>query len=116
MLLGPAMPAPLAIRALDCSTAAANVSIPAQPRTDHTSSTPSGRPVLTGTAALREVLVPLDGSVVAEHALPWAIEIAAKAGARLRLLHIHLATQRHSRRRPPRKYRTFDRLLRAPME
>lgn len=45
---------------------------------------------------LRDVLVPLDGSTIAEHALPWAIEFAVKTGARLRLLHVRETAPRSS--------------------
>jgi nucleotide-binding universal stress UspA family protein len=38
---------------------------------------------------IRSVLVPLDGSPFAEQALPWAIAIAQKARARLRLALVH---------------------------
>ena len=38
---------------------------------------------------IRSVLVPLDGSPFAEQALPWAIAIARKARARLRLALVH---------------------------
>jgi nucleotide-binding universal stress UspA family protein len=38
---------------------------------------------------IRSVLVPLDGSPFAEHALPWAVAIARKARARLRLALVH---------------------------
>lgn len=37
----------------------------------------------------RSILVPLDGSSFGEHALPLAARIARKAGAELRLLHVH---------------------------
>ena len=36
----------------------------------------------------RSILVPLDGSPLAEHALPYAYEIARRAGATLHLVHI----------------------------
>ncbi len=36
----------------------------------------------------RSVLVPLDGSPMAEHALPYAYEIARRAGATLHLVHV----------------------------
>jgi len=38
---------------------------------------------------IRSVMVPLDGSPLAEQALPWAIAIARKARARLRLAMVH---------------------------
>lgn len=38
---------------------------------------------------LRSLLVPLDGSPFAEHALPLAVAIAERAGARLRLVHVY---------------------------
>ena len=37
----------------------------------------------------RSILVPLDGSAFGEHALPLAAGIARRAGARLRLVHVH---------------------------
>ena len=37
----------------------------------------------------RSILVPLDGSPFGEHALPLAAGIARRAGARLRLVHVH---------------------------
>src|SRR5512142_3180170 len=39
----------------------------------------------------RSILVPLDGSAFGEHALPLAAGIARRAGARLRLVHVHNA-------------------------
>jgi nucleotide-binding universal stress UspA family protein len=38
----------------------------------------------------RTVLVPLDGSAFAEHALPLALSIAGRAGATLRLVRVHV--------------------------
>jgi nucleotide-binding universal stress UspA family protein len=38
----------------------------------------------------RTVLVPLDGSAFAEHALPLALSIASRAGAALRLVRVHV--------------------------
>ena len=35
------------------------------------------------------ILVPLDGSVASEHALPFALAVATSSGASLRLLHVH---------------------------
>lgn len=37
----------------------------------------------------RSILVPLDGSAFGEHALPLALSIARRAGARLHLVHVH---------------------------
>jgi hypothetical protein len=37
----------------------------------------------------RSIMVPLDGSRAAEHALPLAISIACRAGATLQLAHVH---------------------------
>src|SRR5262249_2190028 len=37
----------------------------------------------------RSIFVPLDGSALGEHALPWAVTIAGQAKATLRLCHIH---------------------------
>jgi nucleotide-binding universal stress UspA family protein len=38
----------------------------------------------------RTILVPLDGSVFGEHALPLALRIAGQSGATLRLVHVHV--------------------------
>jgi nucleotide-binding universal stress UspA family protein len=38
---------------------------------------------------IRSIVVPLDGSEFAEHALPWAIAIAARTRAKLRLVLAH---------------------------
>ena len=38
----------------------------------------------------RSLLVPLDGSTFGEHALPLALSIARRAGATLRLAHVHV--------------------------
>lgn len=38
----------------------------------------------------RTILVPLDGSPAAEHALPWALSIARQDGAAIRLARVHL--------------------------
>lgn len=38
---------------------------------------------------VRSILVPLDGSCVAEHAVPTAMALARRAGARLRLIYVH---------------------------
>lgn len=64
----------------------------------------------------REIIVPLDGSSYAEHALPWAIHIAELAGGRVRLLHVHETMQLafHPRRLQP--FPEYDRLLREPMD
>jgi nucleotide-binding universal stress UspA family protein len=64
----------------------------------------------------REVIVPLDGSPYAEHALPWAIQFAALAGGRVRLVHVHQQMQPAFHGRRLELYREFDRLLREPME
>jgi nucleotide-binding universal stress UspA family protein len=39
----------------------------------------------------RSIMVPLDGSVFSEHALPLALSVARHAGAALQLAHIHTA-------------------------
>jgi nucleotide-binding universal stress UspA family protein len=39
----------------------------------------------------RSILVPLDGSVFSEHALPLALNIARRANAALQLVHVHTA-------------------------
>lgn len=64
----------------------------------------------------RQVVVPLDGSPYAEHALPWAIHLAELAGVRVRIVHVHLKMEPgfHSRRLD--LYDHTDRRLRRPME
>ncbi|MFO0841447.1 MAG: universal stress protein [Gemmataceae bacterium] len=42
---------------------------------------------------IRSILVPLDGSTFAEHALPLAASLARRAGAELHLAHVHQAGQ-----------------------
>jgi nucleotide-binding universal stress UspA family protein len=37
----------------------------------------------------RSLLVPLDGSAVAEHALPWALSLARRSAAALKIIHVH---------------------------
>lgn len=39
-------------------------------------------------AAVRSIVVPLDGSQYAEHALPYALAIARRSGAVLRVVHV----------------------------
>jgi nucleotide-binding universal stress UspA family protein len=64
--------------------------------------------------AIHEIAVPLDGSPYAEHALPWAIQLAEAKGARIRLVHVHsqLGPAVHTRRKELNE--AFDRLLRRP--
>ena len=64
----------------------------------------------------REVIVPLDGTPYAEHALPWALQIATLADARVRVVHVHDKVQPDFHARRLELYREFDRLLREPME
>ena len=40
-------------------------------------------------AAFRSIVVPLDGSQHAEHALPYALAIARRSGAVVRVFHVH---------------------------
>jgi len=47
----------------------------------------SARPA--GPASIRTLLVPLDGSLQAEHALPHALAIARRSGATLRIVHVY---------------------------
>lgn len=46
---------------------------------------------------LRTVLVPLDGTTVAEHALPYALAIARRAGAEVVLAHVYSTFQAANR-------------------
>ncbi len=50
----------------------------------------------------RTVLVPLDGELFAEHALPFALGIARRTGAEVRLVHVHCPLQ--SSHRPETLY------------
>jgi len=43
------------------------------------------------TSGLRSLVVPLDGSVMAEHSLPSALAIARRSGASVRLVHVYSA-------------------------
>jgi len=45
---------------------------------------------MKGSAMYRALLVPLDGSTFAEHALPLALGIARRAGAELRVVRVHV--------------------------
>lgn len=65
---------------------------------------------------IREVLVPLDGTASAEHALPWAIRIAESAGAQVRAVYVHERMDQGFHGRRARLYGDFDRLLREPGE
>lgn len=38
---------------------------------------------------IRKILVPVDGSPVAEHAIPWALSVAVATGAEIYLLNVH---------------------------
>lgn len=38
----------------------------------------------------RSILVPLDGSAFGEHALPFALSLARRAGVQLHLVHVHM--------------------------
>lgn len=103
----PARPRPLRLRAgLATGTATKN---------ERTLKTRRGRQP-SDELTFREVVVPLDGSSYAEHALPWAIQIASLAGARLRLVHVHEQMQPALHEQRLQHYREFDRLLREPME
>jgi nucleotide-binding universal stress UspA family protein len=66
--------------------------------------------------AFREVLVPVDGSPYAEHALPWAIHMATLAGVPLRLVHVHLPMQPSFHGRRAKLHAKYDRSLREPIE
>lgn len=67
-------------------------------------------------AAIREVLVPLDGSEAAEHALPLALRIAESANAKVRIVYVHERMNEGFHGRRANLYGDFDRLLRAPNE
>jgi nucleotide-binding universal stress UspA family protein len=65
---------------------------------------------------VRDVLVPLDGTRHAEHALPWALRIADQTGSQIRLVHVHRPMDGPVHRRRTQLYVDFDELLRQPME
>lgn len=65
---------------------------------------------------IREVVVPVDGSEFAEHALPWAIQIADRAKARIRLVHIHPQLGRAYHDPAGMSSAQVDQLLRKPKE
>src|SRR3954454_9419204 len=48
----------------------------------------------------RSLLVPLDGSPFGEHALPLALGIARRAGADIRVVHVHLPLESSFERKP----------------
>src|SRR5947207_1534069 len=50
----------------------------------------SQSPLPGGTIMYRSILVPLDGSAFAEHALPLALSIARRSKATLQLAHVDL--------------------------
>lgn len=54
-----------------------------------------------GTLTTSVILVPLDGSDVAERAVPFAMAVAARADARLRLVHVHSPSEQPAPARPP---------------
>jgi nucleotide-binding universal stress UspA family protein len=68
------------------------------------------------TPLFKEVVVPLDGSPYAEHALPWGIQLAKLAGVRIRIVHVHLKMEPRFHSRRLDLYDHTDRLLRRPME
>jgi nucleotide-binding universal stress UspA family protein len=68
------------------------------------------------TKHVRDVLVPLDGTRHAEHALPWALRIADQTGAQIRLVYVHRPMDGPAHRRRTQLYVDFDDLLREPME
>jgi len=80
-------------------------------------SSPSQAPVnKQPVPVIREVLVALDGSLSAEHALPWAIRIAESAKAQIRLVHVHERMDDGFHGHRANTYRAFDHLLRKPKE
>lgn len=80
----------------------------ASPRVEST-----GRGVIP---VIRDVVVPLDGTASAEHALPWALRIAESVGARVRVVYVHERMDQGFHGRRARLYGDFDRLLREPGE
>jgi len=67
-------------------------------------------------AQVRDVLVPLDGSRAAEHALPWALRIASQTGAQLRLAYVHRPMDEPLHRRRTQMDAAFEDVLRKPMQ
>lgn len=52
---------------------------------------PADEPNVIPLPAYRSILVPLDGSHFAEHAISYAVGLAERSGAVLKLVHVHLA-------------------------
>src|SRR5688572_1032193 len=52
---------------------------------------PTDEPDVPRASVYRSILVPLDGSNFAEHAIPYAIGLAEQSGAALKFVHVHLA-------------------------
>src|SRR5688572_3655168 len=52
---------------------------------------PTDEPDIPRASVYRSILVPLDGSNFAEHAIPYAVGLAERSGAVLKLVHVHLA-------------------------
>ncbi len=65
---------------------------------------------------VRDVLVPIDGTRHAEHALPWALRIADQTGAQIRLAYVHRPMDEPVHRRRIHLSVDFDDHLRKPME
>lgn len=60
-------------------------------------------------AQFRSLLVPLDGSLAAEHAIPWALDIARRSGGSLRLVYVHQVPRATPRRWPIGDGNAYDR-------
>jgi nucleotide-binding universal stress UspA family protein len=67
---------------------------------------------LTPPPRYRSLLVPVDGSPFGEHALPLALGIARRAGADVRVVHVHLPFESVLGRQPLRRDSGLDAWLR----
>jgi nucleotide-binding universal stress UspA family protein len=55
----------------------------------HSRIRPADEPKAVWQSTYRSILVPLDGSTFAEHAIPYAVGVAEQLGAAIKLVHIH---------------------------
>lgn len=62
---------------------------PGEQEANYTERQSAARPSGLTLPSFRSLLVPLDGSVFAEHALPLALALARACGAQIRLVHVH---------------------------
>lgn len=66
--------------------------------------------------AFRQLLVPLDGSLASEHAIPYAIQIARRSRADIRLVYVHRQLKAGFHGTSVRTDADVNLILREPME